>query len=322
MNDSALAPIILFCYNRLEYLTRTVEALQKNELASESELIIFADGIKNPADTEKVLAVRKYIQNISGFKRVEIHISDENRGLAKSIIRGVTETLKRYDKVIVMEDDLVTTPYFLRFMNDALTKYESEDEVVCVTGYTPVTVAEKDIYFLRGADCWGWGTWSRGWRYFESDSRKLFDGLKQKKYFRQFDLNGSYPYTEMLIAQINGKVNSWAIRWRASTYLHDKLTLFSGKNLVEHIGYSGTHVQDRDRDINYELSPESPVVTLIPHPQEDREMIRKVSAFYRKTRWSWKSWLKGSIKRLIPLRILMIYWSRNRLLRSKKEKNK
>ena len=309
MSNSALAPIILFCYNRLEYLTRTVEALKKNTLASESELIIYADGIKNPADTEKVNAVREYIRNITGFKQVEIHISDENRGLAKSIIRGVTDVLSRYDRVIVMEDDLVTSPHFLRFMNDALTVYESVEDVVCVTGYTPVTVKDKDFYFLRGADCWGWATWARGWRYFDSDDRKLFHALKQKKYFRAFDVNGSYPYTEMLIAQINGKVNSWAIRWRASTFLYDKLTLHSGKNLVEHIGYSGTHMTNRDPDINYELSPEYPVVTLIEHPQEDLEMLQQISRFYRKMRWSWKNWIKGCIKSVIPESLLLYFWT-------------
>ena len=310
MSISTLAPIILFCYNRLEYLTRTVEALQKNDLASESELIIYCDGIKNPADAEKVNAVREYIRNITGFKQVEIHISDENRGLAKSIISGVTETLKRYDKVIVMEDDLVTTPCFLRFMNDALNLYESVEEVACITGYTPVTSADKDFYFMKGADCLGWATWSRGWQYFNADSYQLFERLKEKKCFREFDLNGAYPYTEMLIAQMNGKVNSWAIRWRASTFLYDKLTLHSGKNLVEHIGYSGTHVRNRDRDINYELSSEEPVVTLIGQPQVDQEMLHLISRFYRKTRWSWKNWIKGCIKAVIPLKILMIYWGR------------
>lgn len=247
-----LAPVALFVYNRPEHTRRTVEALQKNILASDSELFVFCDGSKNDKAKENVQKVREYIKTVDGFKTVTIIERESNFGLAESIINGVAEIVNKYGKIIVLEDDLVTSPYFLQYMNDALDMYEKDEKVICIHGYVyPVKEKMPETFFLRGADCWGWATWKRGWNLFESDGRKLLGELKEKKLNNEFDFDGSYPYVKMLKDQIVGKNNSWAIRWYASAFLANKLTLYPGESLVNNIGLdgSGTHGGLKD-DIN------------------------------------------------------------------------
>jgi len=239
-----LSPIALFVYNRLEHTLKTVEALKKNKLAQASELIIFSDGFKNEADKIKVDEIRKYLKSINGFKTVKIVEKDKNYGLAKSIISGVTEIVNNYGKIIVLEDDLITSPYFLKYMNDALDFYKDNQAVISISGYAyPVKTELPETFFLKGADCWGWATWKRGWDLFETNGKKLLGEIVNKKLSREFDYDNAYPYTKMLKDQIGGRVDSWAIRWHASAFVKNKLTLYPGKSLVKNIGFdsSGTH---------------------------------------------------------------------------------
>lgn len=239
-----LAPISLFVYNRLEHTKKTVEALQKNELASDSDLIIFSDAAKNDTGAEGVRVLREYLKTITGFKSVRIVERLNNLGLAESIISGVTEIVNQYGKIIVLEDDLVTSPYFLKYMNEALDVYENNSEVISIHGYIyPVKQELPETFFLKGADCWGWATWKRGWDLFESDGEKLLREIKERKASKEFDFNGTYPYTQMLKGQILGFNNSWAIRWYASAFLNNKLTLYPGHSLVSNVGFddSGVH---------------------------------------------------------------------------------
>lgn len=237
-----LAPITLFVYNRPDHTQQTVEALQKNELAEQSDLIIFSDGPKLGQE-DKVKQVRDYIKTIKGFKSISIRESDINKGLANSIIDGVTEIVNKYGKVIVLEDDLVTSPYFLKYMNDALELYENEEKVISIHGYIyPVKDELPETFFIKGADCWGWATWRRGWSLFEADGQTLLKELELKRLTNEFDFNGSFAYTQMLKDQISGKNNSWAIRWYASAFLNNMYTLYPAKSLVAHIGFDqGTH---------------------------------------------------------------------------------
>lgn len=238
-----LAPIALFTYNRLSHTRSTVESLLANELASNTDIIIYSDGPKADS-TSSVEEVRSYLKTIHGFKSIKIVESPINKGLAKSIIEGVTETLKTYPTIIVIEDDMVTSKFFLKYMNDALSKYQSEDKVVSIHGYNyPVEISGTDTFFLRGADCWGWATWRRGWEIFNPNGVELLNKIKVQKLEREFDFNNSFPYMKMLEGQIEGKNNSWAIRWYASAFLENKLTLYPSKSLVLNIGNdgSGTH---------------------------------------------------------------------------------
>lgn len=238
------APITLFVYNRPAHTRQTVEALLKNELAGESDLIIFSDAPKKPDAAEAVREVREYIRTITGFRTVRIVERDRNWGLANSIIDGVTSVVNERGRIIVLEDDLVTSPYFLRFMNDALDLYEREESVISIHGYIyPVAEKLPETFFLRGADCWGWATWKRGWELFEPDGGKLLASLKSQRLEREFNFGGSYDYLEMLGSQVKGGNDSWAIRWYASAFLKTKLTLYPGRSLVLNIGNdnSGTH---------------------------------------------------------------------------------
>ncbi|WP_050479690.1 glycosyl transferase [Herbaspirillum rhizosphaerae] len=241
---TSLAPIALFVYSRTDHTRRTVDALKRNLLAAESDLIVFSDCAKGPGHEAAVAEVRNYIRGIQGFKSLTIVERDRNFGLAESIIDGVSRLCDQYGKVIVLEDDLVTSPYFLKYMNDGLDEYQSQESVISIHGYIYPTGRElPETFFLRGADCWGWATWKRGWDQFEPDTEKLLRALLEKRLGRSFDFGGSNDYMGMLRDQISGRVNSWAIRWYASAFLADRLTLYPGVSLVQNIGNdnSGTH---------------------------------------------------------------------------------
>lgn len=238
------APVVLFCFRRPHHLTRTLRALQQNTLASKTDLIVFSDGPRDENDVPAVEQVRSVIAQARGFRSVCVEASECNLGLAESVIKGVSATLARHDRVIVVEDDLVTSPHFLRYMNESLERFEQDQRVISVHGYTYPTVdALPEAFFLRGADCWGWGTWRRGWKLFNQDGADLLRRLNAQGAQHEFDFNGAYPYFEMLADQINGLNDSWAIRWYASAFLAGKLTLYPGRSLVRNIGndFSGTH---------------------------------------------------------------------------------
>ena len=235
------APIALFVYNRPEHTRRTVEALQRNDLAADSDLFVFSDCAPTPESRVSVQKVRTYLAGIGGFKAVHTVAREKNFGLADSIIDGVTKVCAQYGRVIVLEDDLVTSPHFLRFMNDALDAYEGDEGVGSVHGYWyPVRGSLPDTFFLRIASSWGWATWSRAWRLFERDGARLLAELRRRKLEREFDLEGSVGYTRMLEDQIAGRNDSWAIRWDASLFLAGRLSLYPGASLVRNIGFDGS----------------------------------------------------------------------------------
>lgn len=276
-----ISPIALFVYNRLEHTRKVIDALLKNELAAQSHIYIFSDAPASEKHREQVDRVRGYIKKIAGFKGVEIIEQSVNKGLSASIIEGVTGILASNERVIVLEDDLVTSPYFLRYMNRALELYENEERVISVHAYIyPVKEKLPETFFLRGADCWGWGTWRRGWKFFEPDGRRLLSELNSRKLTSRFDFNNSYPYTKMLKEQIKGKNNSWAIRWYASAFLHDKLTLYPGRSLVNNIGIdnSGTHCANNSE--NFEVFLSATPVDLKKLPCEENEDAFKVFEKY------------------------------------------
>lgn len=238
------APIVLFVYNRPDHTKRTIEALRNNELAAESDLIVFSDGYKTKASAPQVTAVRELVASVTGFRSVNLITRERNYGLSQSIISGVTETVVARNRVIVLEDDIITSPYFLRYMNEALGLYEYDDDVISIHGYVyPVKARLPETFFLRGADCQGWATWKRGWDLFEPDGRKLLSELRQRGLEREFDFDGAHDFTRMLRNQIAGRNDSWAVRWYASAFLRGKLTLYPGVSLLRNIGFdsSGVH---------------------------------------------------------------------------------
>jgi hypothetical protein len=279
------APIALFVYQRIRETKIAVSALKENELAVESDLFIFSDAARSDSAVRNVSAVREYLRTISGFRSITILEREENLGLSRSIIDGIGMLVDRYGKVIVVEDDLETSKYFLRFMNDALRSYEADERVISIHGYVyPVKGMLPSTFFLKGADCWGWGTWKRGWDLFEEDGRMLEKQLKQRNLCSEFDFNGSYPYTRMLRQQIKGKNDSWAVRWYASAFLKDKLTLYPGNSLVNNISSDtlGTHTKHLAA-FQSVLSPVS--LSVDPVPVEDHQGARRqFEQFFRSLR--------------------------------------
>ena len=235
------APILLFVYNRPSHTRRCIESLLKNSLASESHLFIYADGAKDEFQQEAVNKVRSYIRSIQGFKQVTLIERNENWGLARNIIDGVTTQVNRYGKVIVLEDDLIVAPYFLQFMNDALETYKDEPKVghiqACDFTQDPTL---PETFLIKWTGSWGWGTWDRAWKHFNPNGKELLKKLEERKLTYTFDFNGKYGFTRMLRRQIEGKNNSWAIRWNASLFLEDILSLNVGRSLVQNEGFDGT----------------------------------------------------------------------------------
>jgi glycosyltransferase involved in cell wall biosynthesis len=242
-----LAPVVLFVYNRPDHVRQALESFAACLLSGDTELFVFADGPKHGATEEerrKIAETQAVVCKKKWCGRQHLIISDRNKGLAKSVIDGVTQIVGQYGRVIVLEDDLVCAPHFLSYMNKALDVYENEDHVISITGYIyPVQEKLPETFFLRGADCWSWATWKRGWDLFNSDGSKLLYEIEERGLQDDFDFEGSYSYTQMLRDQVDGKNSSWAIRWYASAFLRDKLTLYPGQSLVRNIGMdgSGTH---------------------------------------------------------------------------------
>ncbi len=237
------APVALFVYNRPWHTRQTVDALLANPEVSKTPLYVFSDAPKGVAASKAVTEVRSFLRGITGFKSLSIIERENNFGLARSIIEGVSQVCEEHERVIVLEDDLVTSPYFLKYMNEGLEKYQDEQRVISIHGYIyPIEQPLPETFFLKGSDCWGWATWKRGWDLFEPDGQRLLDELKHRKLARQFDFEGSYPYTKMLRDQIAGKNNSWAIRWYASAFLNGKLTLYPARSLVHNIGMDGSGI--------------------------------------------------------------------------------
>jgi hypothetical protein len=241
--DNQLAPIVLFVYNRLDHTKQTVEALQKNELASESELFIYSDAAKNEEGTLKVKAVREYLKTIDGFKNITICKRKKNWGLANSIIDGVTKIVNEYGKIIVLEDDLVTSPYFLKFMNEALEFYKDEEKVWHISGWNyPIDTDELDDVFLwRLMNCWGWATWANRWQYYDKNVDKTISEFTKEE-IKRFNIDNVENFWGQVISNKEQKINTWAIFWYSTIFKNDGLCLNPSQSFVENIGHDGSGV--------------------------------------------------------------------------------
>ena len=236
------APIALFTYNRADHTRRAVESLLQNAEAKDSALFIFSDGPKNEKAVRGVAENREYIHTVTGFKTVTIVEREKNWGLANSLIAGITDVINKYGRVIVVEDDLILSPYFLKFMNDGLEKYKDDDRVGTITGFVP-PIEEKlpETFFLTYFQCWGWATWKRAWDLLETDARPLLKGLRFKR--KKFDVGGGVCNYGNLYCQKVGLVDSWYLRYYASLFLKGKLSLYPGRSVATNEGLdgSGTH---------------------------------------------------------------------------------
>lgn len=278
-----LSPILLFTYNRPEHTRLTLEALRKNHLSDRSRLYIFSDGYRNETDREEVMKVRELIRSVEGFAAIHIEERTENVGLARNIIEGVTGVVNEHGKVIVLEDDLITSPYFLTFMNDVLERYEQEEKIAHVQGFCFPLQGLPDAFLIKWTGSWGWATWKRAWDLFNPDGEALLSEITKKKLNREFDFNNNYPFTRMLRRQVNGENDSWAIRWNASLFLNNRLSVNAGKSLVQNIGFDGSG-RHSGHDVIYTTPLHmSALSSEIPLIEENRAVRKAFEKYYRRT---------------------------------------
>lgn len=275
-----LAPVVLFVYNRPKHTCQTVEALQANVLAAESDLFIYSDGAKKPEDEAHILAVREYIRCIDGFKSVTIIERSENFGLSRSITTGVTDIVSTYGRVVVLEDDIVTAPFFLQYMNDALNRYEDHEQVMHISGYMfPINPAGlKETLFYRNTSCWGWGTWKRAWNIMGKDANLLKSKFTDEMKYR-FNIDGAYGSWGILERQCRGEVDSWAIIWYASVFLCGGVCLHPSISLTNNIGHdgSGSHCHENHM---YDVNVSNKLITIFEEvPVESHLALKRIRRY-------------------------------------------
>lgn len=295
-----LAPIALFVYNRPQHTERTVKFLKQNDLAADSRLFIFSDGAKSETDADKVAEVREFIKKIDGFKSIEIVESKTNLGLANSVIAGVTRLNAAYGKVIVFEDDLISSPYTLTYFNEALNRYRDEEKVMHIGAYMYV-LADKtlpDSFFYRAATSWGWATWDRAWQHFEPNIDTLLKQFNHQKK-QAFSIEGTMNFWKQMQDFKKGKNNSWAIRWYASIFLKGGLTLNPSQSLVNNIGHDGTGVHSGLNDIYNVIINPQPIKQFPTVLEENKAAYQAIKNFLANRKGSVLNRIKRFVKEKI-----------------------
>ncbi len=297
------APIALFVYNRPEHTRRTLKFLQQNQLAAESRLFIFSDGPKNASQASKVAEVRALIQEVQGFKSVEIIEREQNMGLANSVISGVSQLVAEYGRIIVFEDDLITSPYTLQYFNEALDYYEKQEKIMHIGAYMYPLAQEQaeslpETFFYRAATSWGWATWARAWQEFNPDVNDLMAKFDSEMK-HQFAIEGTMNFWKQMKELKWGKNNSWAIRWYASIFLKGGLTLNPAQSLVSNIGHDGSGVHSGINEI-YNVSIHPKPITFFPElVAENKEAYAAIKQFLKNRKGSfWQRLLRFLNQRL------------------------
>lgn len=281
------APIALFVYKRPRHTLQTLEALMANYGAEQSHLYIFSDGPRHGADAEtleNIHAVRSVIRRKQWCRSVTIIESDINKGLSGSIISGTTELVKTFGKVIVVEDDLVTSPYFLSYMNEALDRYAESEKVMQISGYQfPIRITGAcDALFLPLTTSWGWAVWQRSWKYFDPEAKGYKMLLSDATRKERFNLDGAYDYAQMLTMQMHGKVDSWAIRWYLSVFLRDGLVLYPQKSLVTNIGFDNSGENCSISSFFNGTACDAGIKTFPKHICHDEKIFSEIKNYIRK----------------------------------------
>ncbi len=267
-----LAPIVLFAYNRPWHIKQTLESLFENSLAKDSDLFIYCDGPKDNSPIyvlKNINNVRKVIREKLWCKTVTIIESDKNKGLSNSIIEGVTFLVNKHSKIIVIEDDVLLSPFFLKFMNESLEQYKDNNNILSIGSWNYFCNPQllDGNFFFRFPDSIAWGTFKRAWDFLEKDSSKALKIIVEKDLEKKFNGNLPFPYfTNMLQEQIDGKINSWAIRWTATAVIHNMVSFFPKQALSKHIGFGNeaTHeTGEKDYNSHLVLSPiEIPIIPI------------------------------------------------------------
>lgn len=290
-----LAPVILFVYNRPWHTRQVFGHLQKNSFANQTELIIYSDGPKNAKDVDKIRKIRDHLgSNTTGFKKVTIIKRDKNIGLANSIINGTSEVINKYGKAIILEDDLITSPQFLKYINDALNYYQLENKIFSISGYSPSKYIMKipkgyteDVYFSPRASSWGWATWKDRWDKADWEIKDYNNFIKDRNAQKLFNVGGA-DLTKTLMLQQQRKIDSWAIKWCYALFKNKAYCVFPVKSLIDCIGGDGTGVhhgktglEDRNFDLN-----QNPQVSFPKEIRINKKIIKNFRKVYNRRKYN------------------------------------
>lgn len=280
------APIAIFAFNRPDHLGVTLEALAANRLAGESHLTIFCDAARGAKDAEGCHRVVEVAQNAVGFASVTVVQREANHGCAASVIRGTTEMFSRYERLIVIEDDIITSPLTLAYLNQALEEYQRVPAVFSISAWAPpqrmLRVPDRyrfNSYFIRRFHCWGWASWRDRW--VSNDwSVPGYADYRDDAAMRAAHAEGGLDLPSMLDAQMAGRIDSWAIRAEYTRFRFGGLTLYPRVPLVRNIGMDGTgrHCGTHDRYADDLRGAES----ILKQPFPDVAYVdRQLSAAFR-----------------------------------------
>lgn len=293
---SELAPIAIFCYNRPQHFSLTVEALRKNPLAQHSDLIVFSDGPKSEQESLLVEEIRTMVATLHGFKSIQLFPSQTNKGLARSVIEGVSQVLQRYENIIVLEDDMVCTTDFLDYMNDALRTYVKRLDIFSITGYTPPfhipRAYGEDTYLAPRASSWGWGTWRDRWQkadWLVHDFETILNDTTARARLTQ----GGEDLWPMLVKQQKGIINSWAIRWTLTQSRHHAFGLYPVHSKIQNIGTDGTGTNFTFSTNAHTQQLHEGTVRLNPEIAPEPSVLAAFRNYYR---LPWKVRLKNRLK--------------------------
>lgn len=235
------SPVLVVGYNRPAHLGRCLKSLSFNSNFSKHPVFIYLDG---PSNNQFLSVCEEALTVAQDFAKqndnVKVFSNSNNFGLGKFVLFSIDNIFSFNDTIIVVEDDLVLSPYFLEFCSWGLKEYANDSSVGSISGFSLPIGFCKSSYFLRGAECWGWATWKDRWSDFERDGAILLQRLEERKLQRVFDLDYSYQYMHMLDRQVHGSTNSWAIRWHAHNFLRGRLALYPNDSLVINIGNDGS----------------------------------------------------------------------------------
>lgn len=257
MPNSELASVCLFVYSRFEETKQTINALQENFLAKESNLFIFSDGPKTDKIKEQVDKIRNYVKEIDGFKSIKLFESKTNKGLATSIISGVTKIINHYGKVIVLEDDLITSRNFLDYMNQALEFYDKKKKFFAISGYSYPLKYPSDYNFDAAIGfrsySWGWATWSDRWNSVDWEVKDYHQFIKNNIAVKDFSNAGS-DLPKMLERQMNGQIDSWMIRWVYNQFKKRQFDVFPRVSKVLNIGFGKMATHTKCSSLRYKTT--------------------------------------------------------------------
>lgn len=284
----SFAPIVMFVYNRADHFEKTVTALSKCAEAVQSDLCIFSDAAKSEKDAEQVEAVRRLAHRVkqSGdFKSVRITESKENKGLANSVISGVTQVMEQYGRVIVLEDDCVPSPFFLRYMNTCLDFYDQDHTIGSVAGYAPPIVFpddyEKDVFAAYRSCSWGWATWKDRWENVDWRLDSIQELYHNPDLIKKLNSCGTDRFVR-LYRQTKSNKNSWSVKFGYHLVRNDRLTVYPRFSYIDNIGCDSTGVHSKAGD---EKKTKADLYKAIPDPrieavELDERIQKQMKKFY------------------------------------------